>query len=268
MQENYKKSFPQNNIKNIPFLGSFLNYLKLAFCSLYQSEPLKKVLMDTFGDKIIKDLNVKVVIPSVNATTGLPKVYKTPHCTQFVTDQQLSLVDVGMATSAAPTYFNPHLLNNCVMVDGGLIANSPSFIAYHEATNFLDVQKENIYLLSIGTMGVQETLNSDRFLSSKWGYLTGWGMGSKLVNLTLSTNESLHNFVTKHLLKERFVELDDHNTPNQSNSITLDNANDKAAQMLKGRGYDKGQSALGDQNVMAFFYNYPKTETNFYKGTM
>jgi predicted acylesterase/phospholipase RssA len=35
------------------------------------------------------------------------------------------LVDIGLATSAAPTFFPEHLIGDAIMVDGGLIANAP-----------------------------------------------------------------------------------------------------------------------------------------------
>ncbi|WP_434779302.1 CBASS cGAMP-activated phospholipase [Neisseria sp. Ec49-e6-T10] len=260
IDEERTKIFKKTCIQKIPFLGTLC---KQARTSLYSSKPLKNILKKEFGEKKIRDLNTRVVIPSVNGTTGLPKVYKTPHHCDFLIDKNLSIVDVGMATSAAPTYFDPQMVNDNLMVDGGLVANSPALIAYHEATHFLKKRTETIHLLCIGTMGSQETLNIDR--TKCWGYLSGWGMGRKLLGLTLSSNEKLHNFIVKQLLQDRFVELDDHNTPDQSKSITLDNANDAVAIMLKGKGKNKAQFAIGQKNVKAFF-THRKAPVTFFEG--
>ncbi len=264
IDKNREKIFYKSRLRKMPFLSGFFGACKQSTTALYDNMALKAVLEEALGSKKVSDLNTRVIIPAVNGTTGLPKIYKTSHHPKFDIDHKLHLVDVGMATSAAPTYFNPYLVDDRLMLDGGLIANSPSLIAYHEATHFLGKKPNDISLLCVGTMGVQATLNSDRRIN-RWGYLTGWGVGRRLLDLTLSSNEGMHNLITKQLLDDRFVELDEPNTPDQSKSITLDNANKKAAQMLKGRGKDKGQYALGMDNVMAFFEHIPGSVT-FHKG--
>ena len=264
LDQNRKQIFYKSWLRRVPGLSAFAGAFKQGATSLYNQDKLRVVLEDAFGDKKVSDLRTRVVIPAVNGTTGLPKMYKSSHHPKFDIDHKLPLVDVALATSAAPTYFDPYIVDDRLMLDGGLIANSPSLIAYHEATHFLGQKPKDIRLLCVGTMGVQTTLNSDRLINS-WGYLTGWGMGRKLIDLTLSSNEGMHNFITRQLLEERFVELDEPNTPEQSKSITLDNGNDPAAQMLKGRGKDKGQYAIGMDNVMSFFEHIPDTII-FHKG--
>ncbi|MCW8929637.1 MAG: CBASS cGAMP-activated phospholipase [Gammaproteobacteria bacterium] len=243
LDENRKLIFPKKWAKTF----------RQAFGSLYSSNPLQDVLQHCFEDKCIKDLNTLVTIPAVNGTSGSPKIYKTPHHENFYVDKHLSLVDVALSTSAAPTFFSPHLMNDSLNVDGGLIANGPALVAYHEATHFIKVPKENIYLMGIGTMGSKRVLNSDRGLANGWGYLTGWGVGRKLIEMTLSANEEMQNKMVEHLLGNQCSFLDEELTPDQSKSITLDNASDNAAQMLRGRGKERGQNALGQPNVMEFF---------------
>jgi len=46
-------------------------------------------------------------IPSVDLTRGQTVVFKTPHLPGMIRDRALPVVDVLMATTAAPTYF-PH----------------------------------------------------------------------------------------------------------------------------------------------------------------
>lgn len=223
-----------------------------ALCSLYKTQPLAKILDEIFGEKTIKNLNRRIIIPAVNGTSGAPKFYKTPHHENFKIDGNRKLKDVGLATSAAPTYFSPYLMHDSHMVDGGLIANGPALVAYHEATHFLGVKPEELHILGVGTMGSKRVLNSDRIFQG-WGYLTGWGLGRRLIDMTLSANEGMHNFMVKHLLADRFILLDEPLTPDQSKSITLDNASNNAAQMLKGRGAEMGQQAIGRRDVRSFF---------------
>ncbi len=44
-------------------------------------------------------------------------------------NSEVSLLDAALATSAAPTYFPMHTINNKRFVDGGLVANNPSMHA-------------------------------------------------------------------------------------------------------------------------------------------
>jgi patatin-like phospholipase/acyl hydrolase len=243
LDENRKLIFPKKSAKII----------RQAFGSLYSNDPLQDVLRQCFEDKCIKDLNTRVTIPAVNGTSGSPKIYKTPHHENFKIDKHLSLVDVALSTSAAPTFFPPHLMNDSLNVDGGLIANGPALVAYHEATHFINIPKEDIYLLGVGTMGSKRVLNSDRSWPRGWGYLTGWGVGRKLIEMTLSANEEMQNKMVEHLLDDQCSFIDEELTPDQSKTITLDNASDHAAQMLRGRGKERGQKALGQPNVMDFF---------------
>ena len=110
----------------------------------------------------MKNANRRLVIPSVNLTTGKTKVFKTPHQPHFIEDLNYSAVDVVLATTAAPTYF-PHTVINegSAYVDGGLWANNPSMVAYVEAIKIAELHNEqeiqpkfsanDIHLLSIGT---------------------------------------------------------------------------------------------------------------------
>lgn len=250
LDENRKKIFPKKRF----------TLVRQALWSLYDNAPLKDVLVECFGAKLIKDLKARVTIPAVNGTSGSPKVYKTPHHESFQIDKHLALTDVALSTSAAPTFFSPYLMNDSYIVDGGLVANGPALIAYHEATHFLDISRDDVHILGVGTMGSKRVLNSDRRLNG-WGYLTGWGTGRKLIEMTLSANEEMQNKMVEHLLGERFTLIDEELTPDQSRSITLDNSSDRAAQMLRGRGKERGQRAVANPTVQGFFSHTVKPQS-------
>ena len=256
IDENRKTIFKKPPLSNIPIVGEAIKTAKRACFSLHSTKPLKSVLENEFGTATIGDLKIPIVIPAVNATTGLPKFYKTPHHPDFTFDKKVSLVDAALATSAAPTFFNPYLVNDeSLMVDGGLVANSPSLIANHEGIKFLGWAPDDIHILSIGTMGTQTTFP----IRKRWGYVRGWGWGEKLVELTLGANEAMHHFMVKQLLGDRFVEIDDPNTRDTANIITLNNADDRAAQSLKGRGTNRAQYVF--PRVSEFFDHIPDSVT-------
>lgn len=63
--------------------------------------------------------------------------------------KDVNIVEALMATSAAPTYFDPVTINDCKFVDGGIVANNPADIALMEARLLWPQRK--IVLISIGT---------------------------------------------------------------------------------------------------------------------
>jgi len=52
------------------------------------------------------------------------------------------------ASSAAPTYFAPKIIGRQVLIDGGLIANNPSYYAYLHAR--FNLNKKKIRIISLG----------------------------------------------------------------------------------------------------------------------
>lgn len=65
-------------------------------------------------ESTFNDLKCRVLIPTVNLSTGKPQFFKTPHNPEFHRDGRIKLIDAALATSAAPTYFAPHY---CVDLD-------------------------------------------------------------------------------------------------------------------------------------------------------
>lgn len=127
--------------------------------SLHGPEKLRELLEapDLFGDRVLGDCVHPIIVPAINFTSGTPKLFKTPHHKDFRLDHRLKLIDIALATSAAPIYFPRHKFENWQFVDGGLFANAPGLLALHEAEIFFQKSIEDIYLLSIGTMSAQFT---------------------------------------------------------------------------------------------------------------
>ena len=182
------------------------------FKAKYNSDTLKKILTEWFGDAKLGDLKHPVVIPSVDYTVGKPVTFKTAHNCNFIRDWELRIVDVALATSAAPTFFKRHTINKSEYVDGGLFANSPSLIGLHEAENYFEQNTENVRILSIGTMSSKKTINPN---ANKKGGLVDWGEGNfinaaeNIIELTLSSQQLFTQQIVKHRIKENLVEIDE-----------------------------------------------------------
>jgi patatin-like phospholipase/acyl hydrolase len=175
-------------------------FIKKARFSKYGEENLKSAVQKVFEKRKMKDVYatknpVALCIPSINAITGAPWVFKTPHNTKLGRDNEYYLWEVAMATSAAPIYFPLARINipgssaSNIFVDGGLWANNPSEVALTEALTYLKTKLEDIYLYSLGNIRSNTTFSSDTIAQK--GILL-WR--EKVVNLTLETQAfAIHN---------------------------------------------------------------------------
>jgi len=261
--DNAANIFPPPMLSGTPILGaifSILRVIKLILLgSRYNQKALKATLISVLGDKRIRDLDRRVIVPVINITNGQPSLIKTPHNEIFKRDGEYKVVDVCLGTSAAPTYFPPHKVNNHYWVDGGLIANNPTLISCHEAKYFLDWDLDNLYILSIGTLNSEFALNHKKINSwtSKFkGFLNIWQGGLNIIELTLSANQIMQNKMASHIIGERLVEVDEIIGKQQSDEIAIDIATKDALEMMAGRAEHKAHSVFANSKVKAFFKNY------------
>lgn len=131
-------------------LGRAAAWIASWFSGKYEATGLRDALSRTFNDKLLGDSKLRLVIPSQNLETGEVHIYKTAHHERFTTDYRIAMVDVALATSAAPTFFPSHKLpSGAAFVDGGLWANNPSGVAAVEALGVLQWNANEVLLLSL-----------------------------------------------------------------------------------------------------------------------
>jgi patatin-like phospholipase/acyl hydrolase len=189
------------------------------------------------------ELKHKVAITSFDALNARPVVFKTKYHSLLTAYGELNVVDVALATSAAPTYFPAAQFDDMVMIDGGGWANCPVMVAITEALSLFEQRIEDIHILSIGTT------SSPEFIQKKaWdGGLLRWArpMPSLLMHAAgLGAIEQ-----AKKLCKE-FVRVDEIVAPKR---FVLDNA--KAVDDLIGLGRSAGQRAWAP--VKPLFFDQP-----------
>lgn len=211
---------------------------------------LRAVLEERFKGMTIGDLKHRVLIPAVNYSSGKGQFFKTPHAPKYELDHRRSLVDVGLATAAAPTYFPLHrVADEGVFVDGGLVGNSPGLFGVHEAHQILMVPPSaKVRVLSIGTMTLGATLRGGAWLDRGIGL---WGAG--IFDLVISAQEyAVHDMLT-HMLGDNYLRIDDPATPEQSKDISsLDHVTRGAIDVLTSRGTQAARRALGDHKWVHF----------------
>lgn len=213
------------------------------------SEGLRDVLTDRFKDLKIGELKHRVLIPAVNYSTGRGQFFKTPHHPSFEFDHRMKVVDVAMATAAAPVYFPLARNDRGVFVDGGLVGNAPGLFGLHEILTFLSPNYEaKIRVLSIGTMTIGATVRGGASLDRGFGK---WRGG--LFDLVISAQESSVDYMLRQSLREDYFQIDDMATPDQSKDVkSLDKVSIGATNTLKDRGVHAAQRALGDPLFQPF----------------
>lgn len=118
---------------------------------LYDAASLRAVLTDILGERKLGDSSKRLLVPAWDVGRSSVHVFKTPHHKRLTRDWRIPMVDVAMATSAAPTFFPAARVDGHRLIDGGVWANNPSVIAVAEAVSMLDIPLSAIRVLNVGT---------------------------------------------------------------------------------------------------------------------
>lgn len=241
------------------FMRKRLGFLTRA---KHSNNGLRSVLQQRFGATTMGDLKHRVLIPAVNYTTGRGQFFKTPHHSSFELDHRMSLVDVALATSAAPVYFPSVRNDRGVFVDGGLVGNAPGLFGLHEVRTFLAPNQDiRVRVLAIGTMTVGATVSGGKNLDQG---VIGWG--GTLFDLVISAQESSVDYMLTQSLGDCYFKIDDQVTPQQSGDVkALDDVSEASTNTLRDRGMAAAQRALGDRRFVPFRLHEPSRPT-FYHG--
>lgn len=178
--------------------------------SKHSTTPLRSLIESLFpANAKIADAKHPVAIPTINLTLGKQQVFKTKHRADWTRDNRYSVVDVALATAAAPFYFPMASFDGHVFADGGLVANSPDLVALHEIHQFYDVQDSAVRMMSVGTLSSSYSITSQSSL--KRGVLQ-WVRplsSPPLINTILSAQEQFARQLVQHRLGSRYVRLDE-----------------------------------------------------------
>lgn len=231
-------------------LGSVREIFRSTSHSKYEDLGLRNSIVDIVGDSArISDLKHRLIVPAVNLTKGLPQIFKTGHHPSFRLDPTRKIVDVALATSAAPTYFPIAEIDDELFVDGGLYANSPDLLALHEAEHFLRQDTENMHMLSIGTTTSQFSFAHSH--GRKLGLL-GWLTDERLVNVMIASQQHSVNYMMEHRLGDRYLRLDALQSKEQERHLALDVATEDAQKTIRGLAAGTVQAYISDTRLQGF----------------
>jgi|SRR5690625_444827 len=245
-KENGPLIFPRRNK-----IDSILRCLRQCiFSTKYSNKQLERALTSIFGHRTMKDANNLLCIPAFNMTLGRPSVFKKPFG-PYNRDGRFTMVQVGMATSAAPTYLPSITIENNQYVDGGIFCNNPAMVGYTEAMDhFIEkscskngdsMKYDNISMLSIGMPG--DPAGENPFTSTTRSFI-GWK--EKLINTAMNGTSYITDYQIKKLLEINGGEYFKINPPPLSSEhlkiVEMDNTSKKSLSVLLSHGQDIGDT--------------------------
>lgn len=143
----------------------------------YPSGGIEDVLGERFQGTRLEHALTDVLIPSYDLENQWPRFFKSVWA-QGNPSENFLMSDVARATSAAPTYFEPHQfegeepaeagIHGHLVVDGGIFANHPAMCALAEARSIH--RDAEVLLVSLGT---GELTRTEEFEGAEdWGALS------------------------------------------------------------------------------------------------
>jgi patatin-like phospholipase/acyl hydrolase len=229
-----------------------------VFKAKHENIPLQEVLEEIFEDRRISDLKTRILIPTVNWTKGGPQFFKTPHHPTFTQDHKKRLVDVAMATSAAPVYLPNYCFDDNIYVDGGLVGNAPGILGVHETEVFISSNREkDIHLLSIGALSSQNTANQSEPLSKG---IAQWKGG--LFDIMVACQEQTSHYMLQQKLGTNYHMIDELLSKSQDDVVALDKASKAATETLLGIAGNTFQREIARKELQ-YFLDYQAHDINF-----
>ena len=149
------------------------------------------IMLEEFGDLKLCDTQKKILLPTLNLTSGEPIVI-----TNFGEYSQLYVRDICLSAITIPGLFpiNKIVLKNSISfeIDGGLYRNNPCDIAYAYA-NKIWGNSSQFSILSIGTGGYHTNLIKQ---PENWGFIQWFFNFGDLLNKSVYGNNEITSQLT------------------------------------------------------------------------
>jgi uncharacterized protein len=186
-------------------VGKLLDLSRSVLGPKYDNEPLRRALDERLGDATFAHALHPLVLPAVNVTRSLTKVFKTPHAKASRGDEDLRVADAVLAACAAPAYFPSVAIGDALYADGGLFAVAPDQVALHEAEHFIGVDSARVRMLSIGTatVGYQPAEGVDADAGA-----VGWLSEGRLILTLIAVQQQHVQAMMEDRLGARYLRLD------------------------------------------------------------
>ena len=245
-----------------PKMNKVKGFLKqIGWGGKHDNKELSKALYEIFGNRKIEDSNCLLCIPSFSITDGRPYIFKYDHSEgNLGRDNQTKYVEIALATSAAPTYLPIVQIEsheNKQFIDGGVYANDPTLIGIAEALKYFVGANKEFDRLMIMSVASLESSSGSPILDKKNLSILDWK--TNLIQPFMLGQANTTHHVVKILAKNHnppfeYIRIPSVPfSPEQSKIITLDNAEKKALDLMKGYGRDQGLLYEKMSEVAQFF---------------
>ena len=235
------------------------------FVAPYSQSKLKELIKDVLPARdSLKDLPVYIVVPACD-TTGSPHGPEPVVFTNHRNDRLKATpqIDVALATSAAPAYFPSFQmpLSTTELVDGGVIANSPSWIALTTAITRFGWKTDSIRMVVVGSttspqgrVPRQTTTAKPKHALFRFRQGQGywyWLRKHRLLNLLMNAQQRLADEMCRQALEPgHFWTINSFRSPEQDKAArTLDQASDAATRTLKSLAATAADEACQDSRL-------------------
>jgi len=185
----------------------------------YDGKGKTQVLTEYFGNLKLGDASGDLAIVSYDIEERKPLLLTSYG------NANISAIDAGHASSAAPIYYPTARVGNRYLIDGGIVANNPVLHGYAEVKKLYP--NSNVKILSVGTGLNKRPLKGKA--SQKWG-LIGWLMHD-LFGLMLES--SLDHEIATEIIGKDYIRV---NSPLGKVNRRLDDNNQRNLDNIRKMG--------------------------------
>lgn len=263
-----KEIFPISEYGSIRYFQRKWQFFKqLLWRGKFSSQPLRNILEEMFGETTMGESNNLLCIPSYNLVTGMPRMFKFPHKEgDYFMDKDIKMVDVALATSAAPTYLAIHEHRNILYADGGLWANNPSLCGLLEGLKFFVGPQKQFSTFKILSVSSVNQPSGWPTTSKKNRSFRHWG--NKLFQASMDGQAYFNDFFLTNIIDHIQPSGSYYRIPSPKLSkehigmIDMDIAHRSALKTLKGMGDQAGYHSAIQPEVLSFFQDVKIYKTN------
>ena len=139
----------------------------------YPATGIEEVAQRYFGDRRLAEALAEVLVTAYEIEGRAPWFFKRRHARDENREgDNFFMREIARATSAAPTYFEPFLVeggphDKCALIDGGVHSNNPTMCAYVEARKIYP-EENDFLVVSLGTGELTRSLPYEE--------VRGWGL--------------------------------------------------------------------------------------------
>ena len=246
----------------------------------YGRKNLEAAVIKVLGaNTLMSQAQTLLCIPSFNLMKGKPRVFKFPHQEGKIEVEKYGrMVDVALATTAAPTYFPIAAIDDSYYVDGGVWANNPTLCGVLEALRYFVGPDKTLLgpnagkvfteyaILSIGSVQEYSAWSTKGRFGKKWRERSFFDWQDKLFQTSLDGQAHFADNFTRRLTQ--WTQAPGHYcrinspalSPEQHAVIGLDKASASALSMLKTLGRNVGEDYRSNDKIdqVAPFFTHPK----------